>query len=731
MSISFVPFSTLFSFLVFALIGQASETHFELSPLQIWSEEYQQAFQQIQPVNRINNKKIQNNGLTDLNRVIQTQTGVQIQHEDAWGLRPNIGIRGTPPHRSRKVSFYEDGVLIGPAPYSAPAAYYTPHIGRVDRIEIYKGLQALLYGPNTVGGALEYLTRPIGPRRHRELQLQYGQFNTQRYNLFLSESPSDSPHGWALALDNMSSDGFKVLDGGGPTGFNKSDALLKYQYQMPEWPVQLRLKLGHAHELSHETYLGLSIEDFNASPYRRYKSSNQDFMVFTHNQINLGLLALLADQWQWDTQIYHHRFNRNWQRLNNFHNSNVAFQEVLQNPQGTTNQTLLQLLRGEINSDEAGGILLDRANNDRYFFSQGLQTQLESPTFNLGDHWKLQGKLQARWHQDQIERRHTIDRFAMKDHQMELQQSHLPATQNQDTTWAQSLATQLQLQNQKWIFQFSQRSEWLEYQMVDFANPSNQKAQAPSLHLPGFGFLYQASEHWALLGSTSQAATIAGPQALTGTDNEKALNTEIGTRFFSPEMAAFSELVAFQTQYENIQGLCSFSTGCLSDLDQVFKGGQALVRGLEFKVHKSFQLQGDWVLPIEWNATWMQAHFTEGFTSTNPEWGRGSIQAGDPFPYIPNLTHSWHIGLENKKFQHQLLFHYTSSQWDQSQANNRFSLPAYSIIDWNTQWQLTAEDRLIFRIDNLLNTPYLVSLRPFGARPGKPQSFMLGYQRSF
>ena len=77
------------------------------------------------------------------------------------GLRPNIGIRGTSPDRSKKITLMEDGILFGPAPYAAPAAYYFPLITRMELVRVIKGPGAISFGPQTVGGAIDFVTRAI------------------------------------------------------------------------------------------------------------------------------------------------------------------------------------------------------------------------------------------------------------------------------------------------------------------------------------------------------------------------------------------------------------------------------------------------------------------------------------------------------------------------------------------------------------------------------------------
>ena len=51
--------------------------------------------------------------------------------------------------------------MMAPAPYSAPAAYYSPRIGRMSGVEILKGSSQVRYGPQTTGGVINYLATPF------------------------------------------------------------------------------------------------------------------------------------------------------------------------------------------------------------------------------------------------------------------------------------------------------------------------------------------------------------------------------------------------------------------------------------------------------------------------------------------------------------------------------------------------------------------------------------------
>ncbi|WP_370236291.1 TonB-dependent receptor plug domain-containing protein, partial [Brevundimonas sp.] len=235
---------------------------------------------------------------TDVHRVLRLVPGVVTQEEEGFGLRPNIGIRGSGTDRSARVAIMEDGVLIAPAPYAAPAAYYFPRISRMTGVEVVKGPGAIKYGPLTVGGAINFTSTPIGGAGGDDLSgylsLSGGSYGGFRGHGVLGGWSDLGDSGWQFGAQaewlREQSDGFKELDNGGPTGFEIDDRVFKLGLRTAPGAARaqsLTFKYQELDERSDETYLGLTLDDFNATPYRRYAGSQADVMNVDHRTLQL------------------------------------------------------------------------------------------------------------------------------------------------------------------------------------------------------------------------------------------------------------------------------------------------------------------------------------------------------------------------------------------------------------------------------------------------------------
>lgn len=106
--------------------------------------------------------------------VVRRVPGVHAVDEDVLGRRLNIGVRGLNQRRSSRMLLLEDGAPIQLAPYGDPSAHYAPPTARVGSIEFLKGAGQTTYGPQTVGGVINFLSPAMPTTPGGQVQLRGG-----------------------------------------------------------------------------------------------------------------------------------------------------------------------------------------------------------------------------------------------------------------------------------------------------------------------------------------------------------------------------------------------------------------------------------------------------------------------------------------------------------------------------------------------------------------------------
>jgi Fe(3+) dicitrate transport protein len=666
----------------------------------------------------------------DPQQVLQQVGGVYVRTEDGYGLRPNIGLRGATSDRSRKVTLMEDGVLFGPAPYSAPAAYYFPMMNRMTAVEVFKGPSSILFGPNTIGGAINLRTRGIPEASQGEIDAAFGTNLFARMHAWYGTR--NEWGGIVVEGIHLSTDGFKDLDGGGNTGFNRQEFMIRGGLNtLPGARIaqQVELKLGYSREHSDETYLGLSDADFADTPFRRYRASALDEMDWQRFQVQLSHRMDLSDSTLIRTTLYRHDLTRLWSRLDSFADG-PAISDVLLDPDTGRNRLYYDVLTGAADAASSGENLLI-TNNDRSFVSQGVQSEIETEFYAGETEHQLRAGI--RLHYDRIDRDHTLDTFAMTDGALErTDDARITSTINRGETTAFAAHLLYEFFWRDLTVAPGVRAEIIRTSFSDeLTGIGIQDSQ--NVVLPGVGLHYGITDTFGLLGGVHEGFSPVAPGQSPEILPERSLNFEFGGRYADSDRGNLVEVIGFYNAYSNLTGECSFSSGCSNnELDQQFNAGESTVYGIESTIGFQPLLPRGYSLPIRgaWTTTW--AEFDTSFSSENPQYGE--VEAGYRLPYIPRNQGSLTVGVAHDRWSLNLTGTYVSRMLERASeidADDALLTDGFAMLDALVDVRIVDDLHVYVRGENLTNAQPLASRLPFGARPGKPLQAQIGINWKF
>lgn len=666
----------------------------------------------------------------DIHRILAKVPGVNIREEDGYGLRPNIGFRGVTPERSKKVTILEDGVLIGPAPYSAPAAYYFPVTTRMTAVEVFKGPAAIKHGPQTVAGTLNMVTRQVPFEMTGGLDLATGTDGYQKAHGYFGTEVAKNL-GVLVEGVRLQADGFKEIDNGGDSGFKKNDLLVKTKYLLDgqAFDQSFELKLSCADENSDETYLGLTDADFNANPYRRYAASQPANMDTEHTQI-MFTHNLSNDVFSATTRVYRNDYERAWRKLGSLTSSSASLSAIMTNPE--LHEREYAVITGEQNSvlDGETSMFLVMGTNDREYYSQGIQIDADYE-FSLGglDHKLAFG---VRYHEDEIERKHFSENYQMLDGYAEKTAGDkVFTTTNIENTEALSVYIEDTVKLGNLTVSAGVRGEDMDMYYTDLVDKDDWQRKSTQIWLPGVSGFYQVTENAGVLFGVHQGFVPSSPQQASDVKVEKSINYEFGGRF--NDGATNIELVSFFNDYSNLKESCSQSScGTQGDLDREFNGGEVNVYGLEAQLRQSYPISTQFDMPYSFTYTYTKSEFLESFESDFEQWG--DISDGDSVQYLPEHQLNFEIGLAANNWETNLIVKYVS-EMDEAAGDNvtlsGFKTESSVIVDVSASYDLGQYGRIYGKVDNLTDEAYIISRRPYGARPNKPRQFVIGYKYQF
>lgn len=673
--------------------------------------------------NRKDEEELRELNYDDPSSQLQDVPAVYVRREDGFGLRPNIGIRGANSERSKKITLMEDGILFAPAPYSAPAAYYFPIVSRMVGIEVFKGPSAVRYGPHTVGGAVNWITRPVPYDTVAGVDLNFGSFLTGKLHSYFGTSWDHV--GVLIEGVQWQSDGYKELDGGGPTGFNKSELMGKLRINSDlaaETFHALVIKLGYSRETSYETYLGLTDDDFRDTPNRRYAASALDKMDWDRLQGEARYRVEVGRKFDLQVTGYRHNYARVWEKLNRFGTGAPTISDVLANPTGSR-EVYLDILSGEADSaDPLENLFIGR--NDRRFVAQGVDV-VANVHSKIGETIENRLRFGARVHHDRIIRLHTERGYAMESGELvAVDAAAVTTTNNRGSTIAYSAFVLDEFQFWRLVATPGLRVELIDGELEDLRT----NAVAPNFQtalLPGIGLYGALTEHFGLLGGVHRGFSPESPGQPEGVAPETSVNYEAGARFSRPKSKSIVEVVGFFNDYRNLLGECSFAAGCdEAAVDDQFNAGAVWVYGLEAVAGHKIKAPKSLTFGLHGSYTFTASRFRTAFASSNPQFGE--VEVGDELPYVPAHQTSLRLGVEWKSLTWNVAGTYVSPMREEAGQGDAVRTDEQFILDSLLSWEFFDGFTVYGKVDNALNQRPIVSRRPFGARPSRPLMLQAG-----
>ncbi len=609
--------------------------------------------------------------------------GVNARDEEGYGAIPNIGIRGLSPNRSTKVLILEDGAPIQPSLFLSNASYYSPPVERISSIEVLKGATGLRYGPNTIGGVINYQSKT--PLKDGIVKGKLGSHGYRLLELEAGTSSEQKSMGGGINLITSEANGFRN------NGYRMNDILVKggMAIGQSQW---LGLKLTRYENEINTSYVGLRPDEFIHTPTKNPAPDDQFLSNRTSFDINHELEIDTSTKLK--TLMYWSQLERNfWRR-------DVASKTR----QGTS-------------FVDCGGTAYCVTGRNRNFDMLGIDSRLFTnyQAFGIQNESEIGVRLHSETMSNKTERSNAGPRART---------GVITGNENNDAK-----AVALYLQN-RFLFtdQFAVtpgvRVESYRQNRKNEMNGVQGQANNTEL-VPGIGATWQLAPELQLYSSVYKgfapamiSAAISGDGVDQKLDAERSMNIEFGFRGQAQKWTY--EGAAFRMDFSN-QIVNQALSGGISKTN----GGQSLHQGAEGAL--GYAITSAWSVLA--NATYIPVAEFKGGTL-------GPI--GNRIPYTPKLTGNLGLNYSKDGLKSFLNAYHVSSQYadsantvQESNDGTKGLIPSFTTLNWSVVYSPKRDIKLFGVVRNLFDKKFISGRSPDGIFPGAERNFELGLAYQF